>query len=72
MPSFRFVLIKNIVVYLRCFLGLWACLVPLGDFRSVAALVLFGSLGTVGGRAGYSVIKVQLKEAFTYSEVRRG
>jgi hypothetical protein len=34
--------------------------------------VLLGSLGTVGGIAGYSVVKVQLKEAFTYSEVRRG
>ena len=34
--------------------------------------MLFSSLGTVGGRAGYSVVKVQLKEAFTYSEVRRG
>jgi protein-arginine kinase len=32
----------------------------LGDFRSVAALVPFGSLRTVDGRAGYSVVKVQL------------
>ena len=43
-----------------------------GAFRSVAALVLLCSLGTVGEIAGYSVVKVQLKEAFTYSEVRRG
>ena len=40
-----------------------------GSFRSVAALVLLGSLGTVGGRAGYSVVKVQLKEAFIYSDI---
>ena len=40
-----------------------------GGFRSVAALVLFSSLGTVVGRAGYSVVKVQLKEAFIYSDI---
>ena len=33
-------------------------------FRSVAALVLLGSLGTVGGRAGYSVVKVQFERGF--------
>ena len=53
----------------KIFFLLEACLVPLGGFRSVAALVLLGSLGTVSGRAGYSIVKVQLKEAFIYSDI---
>ena len=43
-----------------CSLGHRPASFRLGDFRSVAALVPFGSLRTVGGRAGYSVVKVQL------------
>ena len=40
MPSFRFVLIKNIVVYLRCFVCCRPASFRSGAFRSVAALVL--------------------------------
>ena len=52
-----------------CSLGHRPASFRLGDFRSVAALVPFGSLRTVGGRAGYSVVKVQLKEVFIYSDI---
>ena len=69
MPSCRFVVIKNIVVYLQCFVYYRPASFRSGAFRSVAALVLLGSLGTVGGRAGYSIVKVQLKEAFIYSDI---
>ena len=57
-----FVIIGNLFQggQIPCSLGHRPASFRLGDFRSVAALVPFGSLRTVGGRAGYSVVKVQL------------